>query len=127
MDAEDQDEVLARIERERGMVRPWVRLLVKRDPQFALKLHELASLALTRPGALPIKFREMILVALNAADECDRGFRIHVQGALKNGATEDELLEVLEVVSVVHLHGLSGMLPALEEEARAFRSASKSR
>lgn len=113
-------ELLARIERERGLVREWPRLLAARDPEFTLKLHELAMLALSRPGELPLKFRELILVALNAADDCERGFRIHVRSALRGGATEGEILEVLEVVSILHLHGLTGMLPAFEEEVRAF-------
>lgn len=113
-------ELVARIERERGFERAWPRLLAKRDPAFTLKLHELAMLALSRPGELPSKFRELILLALNAADDCERGFRIHLRAALRAGATEGEILEVMEVVSILHLHALTGMLPAFEEELCDF-------
>ena len=54
------------------------------------------------------------------------GFRVHVRSALKCGATEDEILEALEVVGMQKIHSLTSMLPVLVEEVEKFRKDKRS-
>ncbi len=44
------------------------------------------------------------------------GARIHMANALKHGATREELMEVLQIVSVLGIHSMTEGLPILVEE-----------
>jgi len=121
--AEKGKAIIERIERERGFVREWPRLLAARDPDYLECLHNVVTHALHRPGTLPTKFREMILICVNAFDYYEFGVRIHTRSALKAGATEEELLEALEVVGVLKLHAFTSVLAAVLEEVEAFKKA----
>lgn len=46
-------------------------------------------------GALDPKTRELVLIGMLAAKECGPGVVFHVQGAIHEGATEAEILEVI--------------------------------
>lgn len=93
--------ILERIEKERGFVRLWPKLLAERDPDFMECLHNVTTHALHKRDHLPRKMKEIIIICLNAFDYYEYGFRIHVRSALKAGVTEDELLDALEVVGVL--------------------------
>lgn len=113
--------ILERIERERGFVREWPRLLAERDPDFMECLHNVTTHALHKRDHLPRKMKEIIIICLNAFDYYEYGFRIHVRSALKAGVTEEELLDALEVVGVLKVHSLTSMLPVLVEEVEKFK------
>jgi alkylhydroperoxidase/carboxymuconolactone decarboxylase family protein YurZ len=113
--------ILERIEKERGFVRLWPKLLAERDPEFMECLHNVTTHALHKREHLPRKMKEIILICLNAFDYYEYGFRIHVRSALKAGVTEDELLDALEVVGVLEVHSLTSMLPVLVEEVEKFQ------
>jgi alkylhydroperoxidase/carboxymuconolactone decarboxylase family protein YurZ len=72
-------------------------------------------------GVLPVKWIELICVALNAA--CTHrngpGVRRHVQAALRAGATREEILATFKGVSVLGIHSIAGSLPIMLEEARS--------
>lgn len=72
-------------------------------------------------GVLPPKVRELIYVAIDASTThlYDPGTRIHMANALKHGATEAEIMEVLELVSVLGIHSATSGMPILMEELRA--------
>jgi len=118
--AEKTKAILDRIHRERGFVRLWPRLLAERDPDYMECLHNVTTHVLHRRDSLPRKFKEIILICVNAFDYYEFGFRIHVRNALKEGATEDEILEALEMVGVLKVHCLTSMLPILVEEVEKF-------
>jgi AhpD family alkylhydroperoxidase len=48
-------------------------------------------------GALPIKVKELIAVGISAAVNCESCIQWHTEYAMKAGATEQEVLEALEV------------------------------
>lgn len=112
--------ILERIKGERGFVRLWPQLLAERDPEYMEGLHNLVTHALHRRDNLPLKFKEIIFICLNAFDYYEYGFRIHVRSALKLGVTEDEILDALEIVGVQKVHCLTSMLPVLVEEVKKF-------
>lgn len=72
-------------------------------------------------GVFPLKFVELMSVALNAA--CTNlnleGTRFHIRAALSGGATRHEILTVLKMASVVSIHSCSLGAPILLEEAKA--------
>jgi alkylhydroperoxidase/carboxymuconolactone decarboxylase family protein YurZ len=113
--------ILERIEKERGFVRLWPKLLAERDPDYMECLHNVTTHALHKRDHLPRKMKEIIIICLNAFDYYEYGFRIHVRSALKAGVTEDELLDALEVVGVLKVHSLTSMLPVLVEEVEKFQ------
>ena len=46
-------------------------------------------------GVLDPKTRELVLVGMLAAMQCGPGLIFHIQGAVKEGATEEEIMEVI--------------------------------
>ena len=92
------------------------------DPEFMEAYLAFRSVP-QRNGPLPQKFKEMILVAINAATThlYAPGVRRHVRNALKAGATVDELLEVIQLTTVMGIHSCNLAVPILMEEAAAMQ------
>ena len=69
-------------------------------------------------GPLPQKYKELILIAINAATThlYGPGVRRHVQNALKAGATKEEILEVIQLTTVMGIHSCNLAIPILLEE-----------
>jgi alkylhydroperoxidase/carboxymuconolactone decarboxylase family protein YurZ len=70
-------------------------------------------------GVLPIKWIELICIALNAASthRNEPGVRRHVRAALEAGATQEEIVATFKGVSVLGIHSVAIALPILLEEA----------
>ncbi|MFH1383327.1 MAG: carboxymuconolactone decarboxylase family protein [Chloroflexota bacterium] len=113
------------IAKERGFSRPWHGLLAARDPEFMEIYHKMAMHAFQGRNALPRKFKEIIAVCMDAVTFYDEGLRVHLRNALKAGATEDEIIEALEVSTLLGIHNLSVHLPAVAEEVEKYRKESK--
>ena len=120
--AEKSKAIIDRITRDRGFVRDWPRMLGERDPEAMEHIHNLTMHVLHHKQNLPTKFKELILICLNAFDYYEFGFRIHVRSALKLGVTEEEILEAIEVVGIQKLHCLTSALPILVEEVAKFKA-----
>jgi len=78
-------------------------------------------------GVLEPKVRELIYVAIDAATThlYDLGTLVHMENALKCGATPGEIMEVLELTSVLGVHTISVGLPALLDEIEKFEAEKK--
>jgi alkylhydroperoxidase/carboxymuconolactone decarboxylase family protein YurZ len=96
--------------------RLWDQLLVE-DRRFFEAYMEF-SIAPTVDAALDEKTRELIFIAIDACTThlFEPGIRIHMRNALSVGATKREILEVLELVSVVGIHSVAVGLPLLLDE-----------
>jgi alkylhydroperoxidase/carboxymuconolactone decarboxylase family protein YurZ len=70
-------------------------------------------------GVLPVKWIELICIALNAActHRNESGVRRHIRAALHAGATPEEIRETFKGVSVLGIHAVAVSLPILLEEA----------
>jgi alkylhydroperoxidase/carboxymuconolactone decarboxylase family protein YurZ len=94
--------------------------LLRLDPDF-LEAYTLYSSKPWVKGVLPPKIKELIYIAIDAS--CThlytRGIQVHIKNALEHGATKEEIIEVLELVSVLGIHSLNIGLPILIEELRA--------
>ena len=71
-----------------------------------------------KTGTLEPKVRELIYVAIDAATTHlhEEGTRIHMENALRHGATPAEIVEVLSLVSVLGMHTITMGVPLLMEE-----------
>ena len=82
-----------------------------------------------RNGPLEQKYKEMIFIAINAATTHlhGPGVRRHIQNALKAGATKAEILEVIQLTTIMGIHSMSLAAPILQEEfAKLTASACES-
>lgn len=50
--------------------------------------------------ALPLKMKSLVVLGINAALNRPAEFRVHVQGALGNGCTPEEIREVLLLLAI---------------------------
>lgn len=91
--------------------------LQEMDPEFLEAYLAFRSVP-HREGPLPAKFKELILVAINAATThlYGPGVRRHIQNALKAGATKEEILETIQLTTVMGIHSCNLAIPILMEE-----------
>ena len=105
-------ELVERISKDRGFSSPWRILLAERDPEF-LELYHKTMMHVWERGALPRKYKEIIVICLDTILQYGEGLRIHVRNALEAGATEDEILEALELCSFLSIHTLLMVAPTV--------------
>lgn len=61
---------------------------------------------------IPRKYRELIVMAIGMATGTDTTMKVHANLALKNGATLDEIFEVIRIIFFTC--GVTKLLPILE-------------
>ena len=66
------------------------------DPKLFKLLQETRELALGE-GVLPLKFKLLIILALDAAHGVPKGVQTLAQSALEAGATQQEIVEVVRI------------------------------
>ena len=91
------------------------------DPQFMeayLRFRDVPH----KSGPLPPRFKELILVAINAATThlYAPGVRRHMANAFKAGATREEVLETIQLVTIMGIHSCNLAIPILCEEYEKF-------
>jgi alkylhydroperoxidase/carboxymuconolactone decarboxylase family protein YurZ len=91
--------------------------VLRMDPDFFEAYLNFSSKPWVK-GVLPSKIKELIYIAINAVHMYAPGLRQHIRNALKYGATVEEILEVLEIVSVIGIHSFLMGIPILAEETR---------
>jgi alkylhydroperoxidase/carboxymuconolactone decarboxylase family protein YurZ len=89
------------------------------SPEYFAAYAEFSSVP-WKTGTLEPKIRELIYVAIDAATThlYEPGIRIHMENALRQGATPAEIMEVLELTSVLGIHTVSMGLPILLDELK---------
>lgn len=98
--------------------------LEKWDPSFMEAYLQLRNVPF-RSGPLPKKYKELILIAINAATThlYAPGVRRHIRNALHHGATRAEILETIQLTTVLGIHACNLAVPILEEEIAAAKPA----
>jgi alkylhydroperoxidase/carboxymuconolactone decarboxylase family protein YurZ len=102
---------------ERGFWAPPFEAMLHADADFLAAYLEFSSVPV-RHGALEPKIRELIYLAVDAATTHlhEPGTRAHIRAALGHGATRAELMEVLELTSVLGIHTATMAVPILLDE-----------
>jgi len=95
------------------------------DPEFLEAYLAFRSVP-QKNGPLAQKYRELILIAINAATThlYAPGVRRHIQNALKAGATREEILETIQLTTVMGIHACNLAIPILMEEVDNFAAQS---
>ena len=103
---------------ERGDWNPLWEQVRTLDPAF-LEAYLAFRSASIEGDALPRKFKELILVAINAATThlYEPGVRRHMRNAMDAGASTQEILETVQMVSIMGIHSCNLAIPILLEEA----------
>jgi AhpD family alkylhydroperoxidase len=71
-------------------------LISKQQPEVIAALYRLKG-TVFKEGALSVKEKELIAVAVTALQKCEECLVVHAQKAIEAGATKDELRESLLV------------------------------
>lgn len=87
------------------------------DPEFMEAYLAFRSVP-QRNGPLPQKYKELILIAINAATThlYGPGVRRHMRNAIAHGATREEILEAIQLTTVMGIHSCNLAVPILMEE-----------
>lgn len=87
------------------------------DPDYLEAFLHFRSVPLTK-GPLEPKYKELIFIAINAATTHLHapGVRRHIQNALKAGATQAEILEVIQLTTIMEIHAITLAAPILQQE-----------
>ena len=98
--------------------------LLRADPDFLESWVNFFIAPFKKKEVLPPKVREFIYIAVDASAThlYEPGTRQHIQNALNLGATKEELLEVLEILTGLGIHSLIMDLPILEQELKRFKA-----
>ena len=91
--------------------------LLTLDPEFFEAYLQFSSVP-WKNGTLEPKMKELIYIAIDASTThlYEPGLRQHIRNAIKYGATRQEVMEVLELVSVLGIHACTLGVPILLEE-----------
>lgn len=94
--------------RQRGFWTDTWNPILQLDPNFFSAYTDFSGLP-AKTGVLEPKVRELVTCAFDAATThlYARGTKIHMRNALKLGATPDEIMEMLEITSLMGIHGVT--------------------
>jgi alkylhydroperoxidase/carboxymuconolactone decarboxylase family protein YurZ len=113
---EREDAVRERFQQGRGFWPEPFEDMVRLDAGFVDAYRDYSSVP-RRKGHLDAKLRELVYIAIdaNATHLYEFGTRMHIQNALRAGATPAEILDVLRLAVQVGFHSCTMALPLLEE------------
>ena len=118
-------DLISRVRALHGYVDSAVQLATEVDPQFFEHYLKLAETAM-RSGPLTPKFTQFVLLAANASitHMNKEALQTNINRARELGASDAEMREVLQISSVLGIHGyMVGATVALEEAAKAAGGA----
>jgi alkylhydroperoxidase/carboxymuconolactone decarboxylase family protein YurZ len=98
--------------------------LLKIDPEFIEAYLNFRAVP-HKKGPIPPKYKELILIAINASTThlYGPGVRRHIQNAFKLGATPDEILECIQLTTILGIHSCNLAIPIFMEELEISRSS----
>lgn len=113
-----QEEVKAEFTHSRGYWHAFWDEMLELDPEIFATYTDFSSVP-WRTGTLSPKVREFIYIAFDTAAThlYVKGLKLHIENAIGYGATPQEILEVMEIASVIGIHAVTTAAPILLEEA----------
>ena len=131
-DAQRREAIVRRGEERRGFVPYWLRVMAEVDLDFLEAYERIYELTAVREGALPAKFRELVVVAAVAIGGYGPGLKEHVRRALRLGATREEIVEVLQSAyfhtgALTLVHGMIALIDVLKEDEQQAAAKNNAR
>jgi alkylhydroperoxidase/carboxymuconolactone decarboxylase family protein YurZ len=112
-----QEELKADFTSNRGYWHSFFDEMLELDPEMFAAYTEFSSHP-WRHGTLEPKLKELIYIAFDTAAThlYVKGLKLHIENAVGYGATAQEILEVMEIASVLGIHAVTEGAPILAEE-----------
>jgi len=112
-----QQEIKAEFTKNRGYWHEFWDEMLELDPELLAAYTEFSSVP-WRKGPLEPKVKEFIYIAFDTAAThlYTKGLKAHIANAIGYGATVQEILEVMEIASVLGIHAVTTGAPILAEE-----------
>lgn len=117
---EYQERLKADFTETRGYWHPFWDEILELDPEMFEAYTEFSSVP-WEAGTLEPKVKEFVYIAFDCAAThlYVPGLKLHMQNAVGYGATAEEILEVMEIASVIGIHAATTAVPILTEELEA--------
>ncbi len=115
---ETKEEIIAYFQKIFGVLPYYFELLIRHKPTLLQAYFKMRSENL-KEGALPQKYKELMLVCINAVDLYNWGIGVHARTALSSGATKEELLDAMATTI------LGGGIPAFREASLVYEEVTK--
>lgn len=121
----DQERIKQEFTDNRGYWHSFWDEMLELDPEVFEAYTEFSSVP-WKSGTLSPKMKEFVYIAFDTAAThlYVKGLRLHIVNALGYGATKEEILEVMEIASIIGIHGVMDAAPVLLAEAAALETAS---
>lgn len=98
-------------------------VLAREAPEYLELFHKTYMYIMHERSALPPKMKELVIIAVDAAQFYERGLRSHIKSALTAGATRDEIVEALLASSLAAgIHVLSVAMPIFDEVMEEWKN-----
>jgi alkylhydroperoxidase/carboxymuconolactone decarboxylase family protein YurZ len=95
------ERLIAETIQQRGYIYPEWELVCKTDPDFFENYNRLYGSSLGKGGTLSIKVKEFVALGILAYKGAATEVLVaHIKRAMNNGATKEELIEVLETTTI---------------------------
>jgi len=116
---ESKNELKSEFIKNRGYWSEFWEDVLELDASFFAAYSKFSSIP-AKNDALSAKIREFIYIAIDASTThlYLPGLKLHMENALALGATRDEIMEVLELTSVLGIHTCTMGVPILMDELR---------
>lgn len=120
---ESQEQIKADFAKTRGYWHEFWDEILELDPEIFAAYTEFSSVP-WRTGSLDPKVKELVYIAFDTAAThlYVKGLKLHIENAIGYGATAQEILEVMEMASVIGIHAATVAVPLLVEEMKARES-----
>ncbi|MDW5324159.1 carboxymuconolactone decarboxylase family protein [Plantactinospora sp. KLBMP9567] len=121
---EHQEQIKAEFTRTRGYWHAFWDEMLELDPEMFAAYTDFSSVP-WRSGTLEPKVKEFVYIAFDTAAThlYVKGLKLHIENAIGYGATPQEILEVMEIASVLGIHGVTAAAPILLEEMENLGAA----
>lgn len=118
--SEYQEKLKAEFTGTRGYWHPFWNEILELDPELFEAYMDFSTVP-WRTGVLEPKVKELVYCAFDAAAThlFVPGLKLHFRNALHHGATVEEIMEVLEIVSVIGIRAATTAAPIVVELAQA--------
>src|SRR5918998_4703520 len=108
----EQERLKAEFTKTRGYWHAFWDEMLELDPEMFEAYTEFSSVP-WRSGTLEPKVKEFVYIAFDTAAThlYVKGLKLHIENAIDHGATAQEILEVMEIASVLGIHGVTAAAP----------------
>lgn len=88
--------------------RAWTKTLIDAAPKEARAFLNLKRTAERADGAIPVKYRELMSIAVALTTQCAYCIEAHIDNAVKAGATREEIAETVFIAASLRAGGAVG-------------------